>query len=81
MDELKLIYERIAYLRTKGIKMKDIAEHSKMTPSVLSALYSTVLPAYMKNIEKGMDANSALDNALIWVNNISKKNRSYCRRK
>lgn len=73
MDELKLIYERIAYLRTKGIKMKDIAEHSKMTPSVLSALYSTVLPAYMKNIEKGMDANSALDNALIWVNNISKK--------
>lgn len=73
MDELKQIYERISYLRTKGVKMKDIAESTQIVPSVLSALYSTVLPAYIKNRDKGMEEEEALDNSLVWVNNISKK--------
>lgn len=73
MDELRLIYERISYLRAKGIKMKDIAESTQMVPSVLSALYSTVLPAYIKNRDKGMETDEALDASLVWVNNISKK--------
>ena len=33
----------------------------------------TVLPAFFKNIEKGESHEAALDNALIWVNNVSKK--------
>ncbi len=73
MDELRQIYERISYLRAKGIKMKDIAESTQMVPSVLSALYSTVLPAYIKNRDKGMEMDEALDASLVWVNNISKK--------
>ena len=43
------------------------------SPSVLSAIYSTVLPAYFKNLEKGMSEEEALHNALVWVNNVSKK--------
>ena len=46
MKDLKEIYERIAFLRQKGVKMKEMAEQANMSPSVLSALYSTVLPAY-----------------------------------
>lgn len=73
MNELKEIYERITLLRQKGVKMKEIAEQTHLTPSVLSAMYSTVFPTYFKNLEKGMDDREALDNALIWVNNLSKK--------
>ena len=73
MNELKEIYDRITFLRGKGIKMKEMAEQAQLTPSVLSAMYSTVFPAYFKNVEKGMDDNEALDNALMWVNNLSKK--------
>ena len=32
--------------------MKEMAEQAEISPSVLSAVYSTVLPAYLKNIEK-----------------------------
>jgi len=46
--------------------MKEMAEQAQLTPSVLSAMYSTVFPAYFKNVEKGMDDNEALDNALMW---------------
>lgn len=53
--------------------MKDMAIQAKISPSVLSALYSTVLPAYFKNKDKGETEDEALDNALIWVNNVSKK--------
>lgn len=73
MEELKEIYERMTYLRQKGVKMKDMAEKAGMAPSVFSALYSTVLPAYFKNREKGMEPDEALSNALVWVNNVSKK--------
>ena len=73
MDDLKEIYERIKFLRHKGVKMKEIAERTGFPPSVLSALFTTVLPAYFKNIDKGMADDEALDNALLWVNNVSKK--------
>ena len=73
MKELREIYDRITYLRQKGMKMKDIAGCIDFAPSVLSALYTTVLPTFFKNIEKGESHEAALDNALIWVNNVSKK--------
>lgn len=73
VNQLKELYERITFLRNKGVKMKDIAERAKLSPSVLSAMYSSVLPGYFKNIEKGMSSEEALDNSLVWVNNISKK--------
>lgn len=73
MNELKEIYDRITFLRKKGTKMKEMAERVHLTPSMFSAMYSTVLPAFFKNIEKGMNEDEALDEALIWVNNLSKK--------
>lgn len=73
MTELKEIYDRITFLRLKGVKMKDIAEKTGFSPSVLSAIYSTVLPAYFKEVEKGSEEKEALDKALVWVNNVSKK--------
>ena len=66
MEELKEIYERMTFLRQKGVKMKDMAERAGFSPSVLSAIYSTVLPAYFKNREKGMSGEEALNNALVW---------------
>ncbi|CDA70192.1 putative uncharacterized protein [Phocaeicola coprocola CAG:162] len=50
-----------------------MAEQAGISPSVLSAIYSTVLPAYLKNTEKGENEDEALNNALVWVNNVSKK--------
>lgn len=73
MDDLKEIYERMKFLRQKGVKMKTIAETTGMAPSVLSALFTTVMPAYLKNRDKGMGEEEALDAALVWVNNVSKK--------
>jgi hypothetical protein len=46
MKELREIYDRITYLRQKGMKMKDIAGCIDFAPSVLSALYTTVLPGF-----------------------------------
>ncbi len=51
MNELEEIYKRIEYLRNNGVKMKEIADWINMAPSVLSALYSSVLPAYL-NLQK-----------------------------
>lgn len=73
MDDLKEIYERIKFLRGKGVKMKEIAAQTGFTPSVLSALFTTVMPEYFKNKDKGMPEDEALDGALVWVNNVSKK--------
>lgn len=73
MDELKDIYDRITYLRHKGMKMKDIAALVDFQPSVFSALYTTVIPAFVKNTERGMAPAEALDGALVWVNNVSKR--------
>ena len=46
MNDLIEIYRRIEYLRNNGLKMKEIADFVDMAPSVLSALYSSVLPTY-----------------------------------
>lgn len=73
MEELKEIYDRMTFLRQRGIKMKEMAEKAGFSLSVLSAIYSTVLPAYFKNKEKGQGEDEALTNALVWVNNVSKK--------
>lgn len=50
-----------------------MAERCNMASSVFSAIYTTVIPHYLKNIEKGISEDEALDEALIWVNNVSKK--------
>lgn len=73
MDELDDIYAQITRLRGAGMKMKDIAARVDYPPSVFSALYTTVIPAYRKNTAKGMAPAEALDAALAWVNNVSKK--------
>lgn len=72
MQELNDIYRRIEYLRTNGVKMKEIADRIDMAPSVLSALYSSVLPAYL-DLLNTQAPEEALDNALALVNNVSKK--------
>lgn len=72
MNELADIYKRIEYLRSKGVKMKEIADRIDMAPSVLSALYSSVLPTYV-DLLKTRTSENALDEALALVNNVSKK--------
>ena len=74
MEDLQEIYDRIKFLRGKGVKLKEIAEQIGFPPpSVVSALYTTVLPAYFRNLAAGMDEDDAIGNALSWVNNLSKK--------
>ncbi len=72
MDELTEIYKRIEYLRNNGVKMKEIADRIDMAPSVLSALYSSVLPAYI-DLLRTRTPDEALDDSLALVNNVSKK--------
>jgi hypothetical protein len=52
--------------------MKDIADWIDMPPSVLSSLYTTVLPGYFTN-QKNHPPEEALEQALALVNNVSKK--------
>ena len=73
MDDLKEIYDRISFLRHGGVRMKDMAECAGCQPSVLSALYKTVIPTYLRNKSNGLTDTDALDDALVWVNNVSKK--------
>ena len=73
MEELLEIYKRIEDLRNKGVKMKDIADKTNMPASVLSSLYSSVLPTFARSVKKGMTEEEALDYALSQVNNVSKK--------
>ncbi len=73
MNELFEIYKRIEYLRNNGVKMKEIADHTQMAASVLSSLYSSVLPTFIGEVKKGLAEEEALDYALSQVNNVSKK--------
>ncbi len=73
MNELTDIYKRIEYLRNKGVKMKEMADHTNMAASVLSSLYSSVLPTYIEQVKNGIGEEDALDYALSQVNNVSKK--------
>ena len=73
MNDLLDIYKRIEYLRNKGVKMKEMADHTNMAASVLSSLYSSVLPTYISTLRKGSTEEESLDYALSQVNNVSKK--------
>ncbi len=72
LELLEKFYELINELRQKGVKMKDIANYINLSSSVVSALYSTVLPTFINNKEK-LGAEEALDYAISQVNNVSKK--------
>jgi len=69
---LEELYENITRFRRRGVKMKDIAHHVHLPSSVVSALYSTVLPAYLNN-RNSLGQEEALNYAMSQVNNISKK--------
>ena len=73
-DEEKLvtIYERLKVLREGGAKMKDLARAVGLAPSVLSVLYTTVLPVFSAQLSR-MGFDAALDAALREVNNLSRK--------
>lgn len=73
MNDLLDIYKRIEYLRNKGVKMKEMADHPNMAASVLSSLYSSVLPTYISTLRNGSTEEESLDYALSQVNNVSKK--------
>ena len=73
MEDLLEIYKRIEYLRNNGVKMKEMADYTNMAASVLSSLYTNVLPTYISMLKKGDTAQEALDYALAQVNNVSKK--------
>lgn len=73
MNILIEVYDKLRKLRDRGVKMKDIAEETDMTSSVLSSLYSTVLPAYVSALSSGTSEEESLDSALLLVNNVSKK--------
>ena len=51
MDDFRELYRRIEYLRNNGIKMKEIADCAGMAPSILSSLYTTVLPTYFEELK------------------------------
>lgn len=72
MDDFRELYQRIEYLRNNGVKMKEIADCAEMAPSILSSLYTTVLPAYFEGV-KNCPQEEALERALVLVNNISKR--------
>ena len=72
MDDFRELYRRIEYLRNNGIKMKEIADCAGMAPSILSSLYTTVLPTYFEEL-KNCSHEEALDHAIVLVNNISKR--------
>lgn len=78
MDKLVSLYEQLKKLRDAGVKMKDISEETNITSSVLSSLYSSVLPAYINSISGGNDSDYALNNALQQVNNVSKRKLLGC---
>lgn len=64
MDELFEIYKQIEYLRNRGVKMKEIADYTNLAPSVLSSLYSNVLPTFANTVRKGTP-NSNKENQFI----------------
>lgn len=71
-NDLLELFNRIEYLRKNGVKMKEIANCAGMAPSILSSLYTTVLPAYFEEI-KTKPQEDALEHALTLVNNLSKR--------
>lgn len=78
MDKLVSLYERMKKLRESGVRMKDIAEETDIASSVLSSLYSSVLPMYITLVSNGEDEEKALDKSLLQVNNVSKRKLLGC---
>ena len=78
MDKLVSLYERMKKLRESGVRMKDIAEETDIASSVLSSLYSSVLPMYINLVSNGEDEEKALDQSLLQVNNVSKRKLLGC---
>lgn len=78
MDRLASLYERMKKLREAGVKVKEISEETDIASSVLSSLYSSVLPMYVNLLSAGTDAETALDQALQQVNNVSKRKLLGC---
>lgn len=78
MDKLALLYERMKKLREPGVKMKEISEETDIASSVLSSLYSSVLPMYVNLLSSGTESEAALDQALQQVNNVSKRKLLGC---
>lgn len=71
-EDFQELYQRIELLRNGGVRMKEIADCIDMAPSVLSSLYTTVLPTYFSAL-KSNTSDEALDQALGQVNNVSKR--------
>ena len=78
MDRLLSLYERMKKLRESGVRMKDISEETDIASSVLSSLYSSVLPMYVNLVSVGEEQEAALDKALQQVNNVSKRKLLGC---
>ena len=78
MDRLLSLYERMKKLRESGVRMKDISEETDIASSVLSSLYSSVLPMYVNLVSGGEEQEAALDKALQQVNNVSKRKLLGC---
>ena len=73
MDKLVSLYERMKKLREAGVRMKDISEETGIASSVLSSLYSSVLPTYINLLSGGCGTGSALDQGGQQVNNVSER--------
>lgn len=78
MDRLVSLYERMKKLRESGVRMKDISEETDIASSVLSSLYSSVLPMYINLLSNGEEKEKALDKSLQQVNNVSKRKLLGC---
>lgn len=78
MDKLVSLYNLMKKLRDAGVKMKTISEETDIASSVLSSLYSSVLPMYITLVSDGEESDAALDRALQQVNNVSKRKLLGC---
>ena len=78
MYKLVSLYEQMKKLRESGVRMKDISEKTGIASSVLSSLYSSVLPTYINLISSGQETDEALNQGLQQVNNVSKRKLLGC---
>lgn len=70
-NQIIQINELLTKARQGGIQMKQLAEAVNVSPSVLSAFYRTVIPAFKDSITK-MKYEDAIEYSFSLVNNISK---------
>lgn len=70
-DKIIQVNDLLGKARQNGIQMKQLAEVINISPSVLSAFYRTVIPAFLDNITKMKEAEG-LEYSFSLANNISK---------